>query len=134
DTLGREPLDRASIELVVGLDAKVLRATIERERASIPSYNLPQSRFGSEVGDQAVGREDLEPRRARRDEHGERVRRARVLFAEGDGRLVAVMAVCDQQRRVELDLLSREPPDPRSHSALLDVQLGLSAGGPDRRV
>ena len=52
-------------------------------------------------------RKDLEPGRARRDEHREGVRRRGLLLAERDRRLVAVVAVGDQQRHVQLDVARR---------------------------
>ena len=42
DAVGREPLDRTRVELVVGVDPEVLAAAVERERALDPSR-----RFGS---------------------------------------------------------------------------------------
>ncbi len=84
--------------------------------------------------DDPVRREDLEPGRARRDEDRERVRRGRVLLAVGDGSLVAVMAVGDQERRADLDLVAFDRPDARAHAALGDVHRGLARRTLENRI
>ena len=63
------------------------------------------------AGDRCVGKISS-PGDARGDEHRERVRRRRLLLAEGDRGLVAMVAVGDQQRHVELDAPRRAAARP----------------------
>ena len=117
DALRRERLDDARAEVVVGRDAGV---ACRRDRASTPPSGRGDLLAGdvADLLDDPMGREDLEPRRARRDEDREGVRRLRMLLPVGDRRLVAVVAVGDQKRRVDLELTRFDRPDPRPDTAL----------------
>ena len=86
------------------------------------------------TGEEPVGGEDLEPRVGRGDEHHQLLaaRRRPFLFAEGDRRLVAVVAVGDQELLVVEGADDRrivDPPEPRA----LDLEVGRTAGPLDRR-
>src|SRR5438477_12966924 len=78
--------------------------------------------------------EDLESGAARRDEHGERSRRLRMLLTVGDGSLVTVVAVRDQQRAWQFELLGRQPPDAGVHLTVVDVEVRFALGPGDGRV
>ena len=76
------------------------------DAAALLASDLGHRRLGAVVpfeaprlGEQAVGREDLESRILGRDEHGQhlRARRRPLLLGERERRLVAVVAVGDQQ-------------------------------------
>ena len=62
------------------------------------------------------------------------MRRGRLLLAERDRGLVAVVAVGDQERRVELELAGVEPPEARAHAALVDLHLRRALRHGDGRV
>jgi hypothetical protein len=57
---------------------------------------------------------------------GERVETSTANVRVAAGSSVAMVAVGDQQRHVELELRGREAPDLRAHAALLDVHVGLA--------
>ena len=97
---GVERLDDARAEVVVGRDARVAAVAVERDAARPGPATSSPGTSPSSCTSRCVGKIST-PGRARRDEDRERVRRARVLLAEGDGGLVAVVAVGDQERRVE---------------------------------
>ena len=67
------------------------------------------------------------PGRAGRDEHGEGVRRRRLLLPVGDRGLVAVVPVGDQKRALRGRSRRAEAPDPRADAAVGDVHQGIAA-------
>ena len=101
-----EALDRPRVELVVGVDAEVLAAAVERERAPIPGRRLvaTSARRRGRGTMRWVGKISSPGERDETSTAKVCVAR-RVLLAEGDRGLVAVVAVGDQQRHVELELV-----------------------------
>src|SRR5207249_6874976 len=103
--LAAVPVDLTRVQLVVRLDTEEVALLVERERVPVPVRRHHRVRITFEVRQDAMRREDLESRAARRDEHRERSCRLRMLLTVGNGGLVAMVTVRDQQRAGQLELL-----------------------------